>query len=97
MATRRVGVREAKANLSALLRDVSNGADIVITDHSRPVARLVAIEVDADDVDAQLERLERRGLLGPRPNGGKIPPPLDFDGEEDGWAQRLLREDRDAT
>ena len=56
MATRRVGVREAKSQLSALLRDVANGADIVITDHNRPVARLVAIEVDADDgdIDAQL-------------------------------------------
>ena len=38
---RRVGVLEAKTNLSALLDDVeATGEDIVITRHGRPVARL---------------------------------------------------------
>ena len=97
MATRRVGVREAKAQLSALLRDVSNGVDIVITDHNRPVARLVAIEVNGDeDVAAQLERAERLGLIGPAPKGGPLPPPIVVEGQEPGWALRELLADRDA-
>lgn len=92
MAPRRVGVREAKSQLSALLREVANGADIVITDHNRPVARLVAIEVDADE----MERLERLGLVGPAPEGGELPPPIVVEGEAPGWALRQLLADRDA-
>jgi prevent-host-death family protein len=38
-----VGVREAKTNLSQLLRRAEAGEDIVICRGSEPVARLVAI------------------------------------------------------
>ncbi len=38
-----VGVHEAKTNLSALLRRVANGEDIVITNGGLPAARLVSI------------------------------------------------------
>ena len=36
-----IGAFEAKTNLSALLVRVENGESIVITQHGRPVARLV--------------------------------------------------------
>ncbi|MGH7353424.1 MAG: type II toxin-antitoxin system Phd/YefM family antitoxin [Candidatus Rokuibacteriota bacterium] len=38
---RSAGVREARQNLSALLDEVKKGREIVITEHGRPVAKLV--------------------------------------------------------
>lgn len=38
---RRAGIREARQNLSVLLQFVADGHEILITDHGRPVARLV--------------------------------------------------------
>lgn len=38
-----VGVHEAKTTLSALLRRVSAGEDVVITRSGKPVAKIVAI------------------------------------------------------
>jgi antitoxin (DNA-binding transcriptional repressor) of toxin-antitoxin stability system len=39
---RQAGVREARQNLSTLLSFVQDGHEVLITDHGRPVARLVA-------------------------------------------------------
>jgi prevent-host-death family protein len=39
-----VGIREAKAHLSKLLRQVAGGEEIVITRDGVPVARLVPVE-----------------------------------------------------
>jgi prevent-host-death family protein len=41
---RTAGVREARQNLSALLDEVKNGGEIIITEHGRPVARLVPLD-----------------------------------------------------
>lgn len=41
---RRVGVAELKNNLSRNLRLVQDGEVIEVTDHDRPIARLVPIE-----------------------------------------------------
>ena len=38
---RSAGVREARQNLSALLDEVKKGREIIITEHGRPVAKLV--------------------------------------------------------
>ena len=38
---RTAGVREARQNLSMLLDEVKKGREIIITEHGRPVARLV--------------------------------------------------------
>ena len=40
---RTAGVREARQNLSALLDEVKKGREIVITEHGRPVAKLVPL------------------------------------------------------
>jgi len=53
-----VGVRELKASLSAYLRRVSEGESVVVTDHGRPVARLVP-----PDVPERLSQLIREGRL----------------------------------
>lgn len=36
-----VGVRDLKARLSEYLRDVKRGATVVVTEHGRPIARIV--------------------------------------------------------
>jgi prevent-host-death family protein len=40
-----IGVRQAKAQLSDLLRQVQTGTEVVITDRGKPVARLSAIQL----------------------------------------------------
>jgi prevent-host-death family protein len=42
---RRVSVREARQNLTALLDDVKKGRQVVITEHGRPVARLAPLKL----------------------------------------------------
>ena len=44
MSEMRVGVRELKSRLSEYLRRVKTGDTIVITDHGRPVGRIVPAE-----------------------------------------------------
>lgn len=39
------GVRDAKAHLSRLLREVKSGREVVITEHGRPIARVTPIKV----------------------------------------------------
>lgn len=39
-AFRTVGIRELKTHTSAILRSVQDGAEIIITVHGRPVARI---------------------------------------------------------
>jgi len=41
---RSAGIREARQNLSALLDEVREGREVVLTDRGRPVARLVPPE-----------------------------------------------------
>lgn len=38
--TKHIGIFEAKTHLSALVDEAANGAEIVITRHGKPVARL---------------------------------------------------------
>ncbi|HEV2954364.1 MAG TPA: type II toxin-antitoxin system prevent-host-death family antitoxin [Candidatus Dormibacteraeota bacterium] len=44
MAT--VGIRELRDNVSAVIRRVSSGESIEVTDHGHPVARLVPLRGD---------------------------------------------------
>ena len=43
-----VGVFDAKNQLSALLDDVENGGEVIITRRGRPVARLTAFDAGPD-------------------------------------------------
>ncbi len=42
MAERRIGIRELKSKLSECVREVRDGGTIVVTEHGRPVARMIA-------------------------------------------------------
>jgi len=43
VATTTVGVRDLKNNLSSHLAAVKQGAEIIVTDHGHPIARLTAV------------------------------------------------------
>ena len=53
MKEHRVGIRELKSNLSALLRKVKAGRAIVITERGRPVGRLIPAEMPIDEALAE--------------------------------------------
>jgi prevent-host-death family protein len=90
----RVGIREAKANLSRLLRQVASGEEVVITDHGRPVARLVRPAREYADMSDFVRDLERRGIIEP-----STKPPLPLGSPIDmpkNLAREMLQQDRDA-
>jgi prevent-host-death family protein len=41
MKSLRIGIREAKINLSKLLKNVQKGKEIIITDRGKPVGKIV--------------------------------------------------------
>ena len=90
-----VGVREAKINLSKLLRRVMRGQEIIITDRGKPVGKIVAVPQDDLSLAERIKRMEEQGLLGPVRKGGaiRLPPPLPA---RKGVAQEFLQEDRGA-
>lgn len=57
MAMKQVGVADLKNNLSRYLRSVEAGEELEVTDHERPIARLIPIETKT--------RLEVRPPLKP--------------------------------
>jgi prevent-host-death family protein len=62
---KRATISEAKNSLSALLDRVRNGETVVITDRSRPVARLEPMgnEATPGPDEGRLARLERAGVI----------------------------------
>ncbi len=63
-----VGVRELKARLSEYLREIKRGHTIVITEHGKPVGRLVP---SAQPLAERVEAMRRAGLV--TWNGKKLP------------------------
>lgn len=57
-----VGAFEAKNKLSALLDEVERGAEVIITRHGKPVARLVPPQpiVNREEARAAMARLRAR-------------------------------------
>jgi prevent-host-death family protein len=58
MAERRIGIRELKSRLSECVREAKAGGTIVVTEHGRAVARLVA---EAQSLSERLETLTKAG------------------------------------
>lgn len=70
-----VGVRELRDGLSRYLASVRDGEEITVTDHGKPVAKLVPI-----NQESPLERLIADGVVTPAMNRGgrgELPPPID--------------------
>jgi prevent-host-death family protein len=64
-----VGVRELKARLSEYLRQVKQGKTVVITEHGKPVGRLVPA---GQSLDERLKAMVDAGLA--EWNGKPLPP-----------------------
>lgn len=57
-----VNIAELKTNLSAYLEQVRNGAEIIVRDRNRAIARLLPLTVGAD-LDNEEETLVAAGLM----------------------------------
>lgn len=66
-------VSQLKMLLSAYLRQVKTGEEVLITEHGRPIARLLPIE-NSVFLSEHLQDMEKEGLL----KRGKKPLPADF-------------------
>jgi prevent-host-death family protein len=69
MSEIRVGVGELKSRLSEYLRQVKRGHTIIITDHGRPVGRILPAE---QDLEERLKVLQDAGIVAW--NGQKLEP-----------------------
>ena len=67
---RTAGIAELKASLSETLARVKAGEEILITEHGRPIARIVPLS--PADPHAATEELVRAGLLRVPKHGGGI-------------------------
>ena len=57
-------ISQTKNQLSALIDQVRQGATIVITNHGRPVAKLVpALAENGDEAAGALAQLQRKGII----------------------------------
>ena len=94
METITVGIREAKAHLSRLLKRVQRGDEVLLKDRGRPVARIVPIDQDRLALSERVSLLEEQGVIDPvsatqrRNTPAPIPIP-------DSLAQGFLQQDRD--
>lgn len=91
---RTVGVREAKAKLSQLLKDVERGREWTITARGRPVARLVPA-AKTETVEEWTRRLEREGRLIPPPPGARRFRPIQVSRKVAELGQKWIREGRE--
>jgi prevent-host-death family protein len=55
-----VGIRAFKARLSEYMRQVKKGQSIVITEHGKPVGRILPIEMSLEE---RVEMLRKAGLV----------------------------------
>lgn len=63
---------EAKAKLSAIVRQVREGHPVVVTLHGEPAVEIRAVSSAQIDIEARLEQMAERGVLV-RPSGARKP------------------------
>lgn len=87
-----VGIRELRLNLSKYIARVRDGAEVIVTDHGKPVVRLSPI----DEQEAHIARLMREGLIKPakRPKSKTLPPPVPLIGEGPLVSEMVLEDRR---
>lgn len=92
-----IGIRELKAHLSRVMRDVGTGATYLVTDRGRVVAELrrpgVVVDATVSAEDRALAQLAATGVLrvAERPKPSYRPSPLT---SPEGLAKSLLDADR---
>jgi prevent-host-death family protein len=60
-----IGIREARVNLSKMIRDVRGGMEIIITDRGTPVARIIPVENLSLSLEERIKNFESCGLIEP--------------------------------
>jgi prevent-host-death family protein len=63
MKQKTIGIREFKEQLSGHIREVKNGATLVITERGKPVARLLPITPANASVEEKLHQLVKAGVI----------------------------------
>lgn len=87
-----VGIREAKINLSKLLKGVQAGKEIIITDRGRPVGKIIPVPAGSLPLADRIYEMERQGWIEPRKKKSReLHPPILL--PED-LAQKLLKEEQ---
>ncbi len=87
-----IGIREARINLSRLIRDVRGGMEIIITDRGTPVAKLVPAEGHTLSLEERIKNYESCGLIESAPaRGEEAPSPVEL---PDNFVQRYIGEGR---
>lgn len=81
-----IGIRELRDGLSRHLADVRDGDEIIVTDHGRPIARIVPFGKESG-----LEKLIREGLVT-LPKGPRRPLPEPI--EARGTVSDLIKDQR---
>jgi prevent-host-death family protein len=91
----KIGVREAKIQLSKLLEEVKKGREIIITNHDRPVGKIVPVPQESLSLKERIQQLEQQRAIEPKSSKHKkrVPPPLPVPDE---MAQKYLKEDRES-
>ncbi len=80
-----IGIREARINLSRLIRDVKYGMEIVITDRGTPVARLVPAQGADLSLEDRLKNYASCGIIDLCPNPDRqIDTPVELPAEKTG-------------
>lgn len=87
-----VGIRELRLSLSRYVARVREGAEVIVTDHGRPVARLSPI----DEEEAHYQRLVREGLVTPAKRRKRAPllPLVPLEGEGPLVSEMVLEDRR---
>ncbi|MEU0095917.1 type II toxin-antitoxin system prevent-host-death family antitoxin [Kribbella sp. NPDC006257] len=87
-----IGIRELRDGLSRHLAEVRSGRTITVTDHGKPIARIVPI-----DQPSALERLIAEGVVRPplsRKRKAPVPAPADGPNAADGPISELVADQR---
>jgi len=96
MKSMTIGIREAKAQLSRLVKDVGRGTEWIITDRGEPVAKLVPVTDEPQSLPERVRLLEAWGWIGKPGVSRPLPPPLRLpEGVAQDALQQALQQDRD--
>jgi prevent-host-death family protein len=88
-----VGIRQAKINLSKLIKGVREGREIIITDRGKPVAKIIPVLTASLPLAERISEMERQGWIEPRKKKSReLYPPILLPEE---LAQEFLKEEED--
>ncbi len=95
MQTIKIGVREAKIQLSKLLEEVKKGREIIITKHGNSVGKIVPMPQESLSLTERISKLEQQRWIEPKAANqeDRLPPPLPV---PDDMAQKFLERDRNS-